>query len=221
MPGELTNADQRPFRMLNAGLEHDLMPVDDPVFAEVLNETVTALDEHQIPYAAVGGLATYGFGRPRTTCDIDIFVLPRDAERVLGVLAQRGFQTERTDEKWIFKAFKKHVQVDIIFMTAGFYFDDDMAARAVEAEVWGTRVRFVPPEDLVVIKAKCATESAPRHWHDALAILTSTHLDWDYLVRRAGRAERRVLSLLLYAQSNDIHVPNSVIRSMFDKIFES
>jgi predicted nucleotidyltransferase len=221
MHGEMLSADQRPFRLINCGLEHDLAPVDDDVFASVLRETVEALEKTGIPYAIVGGLATYGFGRPRTTCDIDLFVLPRDAERVLSELAERGFQTERTDEKWIYKAFKSHVQVDIIFMTAGFYFDDEMARRSVEAEAWGTRVRFIPPEDLVVIKAKCATESAARHWHDALAVLASCSLDWEYLLRRAGRAERRVLSLLLYAQSNDVHVPASVIKSMFGKIFES
>jgi predicted nucleotidyltransferase len=221
MPGEMLSLDQRPFRLINRGLEHDLAPVDDEVFASVLHETVAALEQNGIAYAVVGGLATYGFGRPRTTCDIDLFVLPRDAERVLQTLAERGFETEHTDAKWIYKAFKNHVQVDVIFMTAGFYFDDEMASRSVDAEVWGTRVRFIPPEDLVVIKAKCATESAPRHWHDALAILASSSLDWEYLIRRASRAERRVLSLLLYAQSNDVHVPASVIKSMFEKIFES
>jgi len=220
MPGELLSVDQRPFRLKNRGLEHDLVPADDMVFAAVLRETVESLEQSEIPYAVVGGLATYGFGRPRTTCDIDLFVVPRDAERVLAVLAERQFQTERTDASWIYKAFKNHVQVDVIFMTAGFYFDDEMAARSVEAEVWGTRVRFIPPEDLVVIKAKCASESAPRHWHDALAVIAANSLDWDYLLRRAGRAERRVLSLLLYAQSNDVHVPTSVVRSMFERAFE-
>lgn len=213
--------DQKPLRLRGLGLEHDLAPVDDAIFAEVLHETVGALTETGIPYAVVGGLATRGLGRPRATCDIDLFVLPRDAERVLEVLAERGFQTERTDEKWLFKAFKKHVQVDVIFMTAGFYLDEEMLARSVEAEACGTSVRFVSPEDLIVIKAKCATESASRHWHDALAILASSAIDWDYLLRRAARAERRVLSLLLYAQSNDLHVPGRVIRGLFASIFES
>jgi predicted nucleotidyltransferase len=221
MPGELISVDQRPLRLKGRGLEHDLVPADDEVFASVLAETVSALEDGGIPYAVVGGLATYGFGRPRTTCDIDLFVVPRDAERVLSVLAARGFQTERTDERWLFKAFKDHVQVDVIFTTAGFYFDDEMAARSVVVEVWGTSVRFVPPEDLVVIKAKCASEAAPRHWHDALAIIASNALDWDYLLRRSGRAERRVLSLLLYAQSNDVHVPASVLRAMFERVFGS
>jgi predicted nucleotidyltransferase len=220
MPGEMLSMDHRPYRLPNSGMEHDLAPVEDGVFAQVLKETVESLDASAIPYAVVGGLATYGFGRPRATRDIDLLVLPRDAERVLEVLAERGFETEHTDEKWLYKAFRDHVQVDVIFMTAGFYFDDEMAARSVEAQVWGTRVRFIPPEDLVVIKAKCATEAAPRHWHDALAILASAPLDWDYLLRRAGRAERRVLSLLLYAQSNDVHVPNQVIRAMFERTFE-
>ena len=214
-------SDQRPFRLLDGNLEHDLAPVEDEIFTEVLRETVRTLDENGIPYALLGGLATHGLGRPRATCDIDLFVLPREAERVLEVLAERGYETELTDDRWIYKAFKRRVQVDVIFMTAGFYFDDEMASRAVEATVCGTNVRFIPPEDLVVIKAKCATESTPRHWHDALAIIASTDLDWDYLLRRAGRAERRVLSLLLYAQSNDVHVPSSVVKAMVERIFDS
>jgi predicted nucleotidyltransferase len=221
MPGELITVDQRPMRLMNRGLEHDLAPVGDDVFTSVLAETVGALEEAGIGYAVLGGLATYGFGRPRTTRDIDVFVVPRDAERVLDVLAERGFDTERTDENWLFKAFKNHVQVDVIFTTAGFYFDEEMTARSVVAEVWGTRVRFVPPEDLVVIKAKCASEASPRHWHDALAVIASNALDWEYLARRANRAERRVLSLLLYAQSNDVHVPNSVVQALFARVFGS
>jgi hypothetical protein len=60
----------------------------------------------------------------------------------------------------------------------------------------------------------------PRHWHDALAIISRCDLDWEYVVRRARRpGARRVLSLMLYAQSNDLVVPAGPIRALFETIF--
>ena len=46
-------------------------------------------------------------------------------------------------------------------------------------------------------------------------------MDWDYLIKRSQRARRRLLSLLLYAQSIDIDVPNRVIRTLFERIYNS
>jgi hypothetical protein len=70
------------------------------------------------------------------------------------------------------------------------------------------------------MKAVVHDEEGPRHWHDALGIIMGTNLDWDYLERRASRAPRRVLSLLLYAHSIDLSVPNGVIRRLFAKVYE-
>jgi hypothetical protein len=39
-------------------------------------------------------------------------------------------------------------------------------------------------------------------------------LDWDYLLKRARRGPRRVLGLLLYAQSLDLLVPDKAIKSL-------
>jgi hypothetical protein len=45
-------------------------------------------------------------------------------------------------------------------------------------------------------------------------------MDWDYLLHRAKQhGARRVLSVLLYAQSNDLTVPNATIRDLFDAIY--
>ena len=46
-------------------------------------------------------------------------------------------------------------------------------------------------------------------------------LDWNYLLRRARKAPRRVLSLLVYAHSLDMAVPNYVVRTLFQEIYES
>jgi hypothetical protein len=59
----------------------------------------------------------------------------------------------------------------------------------------------------------------PHHWHDALAILSHASIDWAYLLKRARRAPRRLLALLIYAQSNDIWIPNHAVAELSKTIF--
>jgi hypothetical protein len=82
-------------------------------------------------------------------------------------------------------------------------------------------VNAISPEDFLVIKAAAHQEHNPHHWHDALAVLKQGNLDWDYLLKRAKHAPRRVLALLIYGQSNDIAVPNEYIRRLYKTVFES
>jgi hypothetical protein len=204
-------------------IEAGLRGADDSAFPMVLGDTIEALDHAEVPYVLIGGIASIGFGRPRWTHDIDVFVKPEDAERAMLSLGAHGFETERTDERWLFKGFKREVLVDIIFRsTGGFHLDQEMLDRAVRREFQGHLVRLIPPEDLLIMKAVVHDEAGPRHWHDALGIIAGCpSLDWDYLLRRAERAPRRVLSLLIYAHSLDMLVPNQVIRRLFEKIYAS
>jgi predicted nucleotidyltransferase len=205
-----------------AFLDEDLRGADHSAFAEVLGEVVDALEEAAIPHALIGGIASSGLGRPRWTHDIDVLVKPEDAGPALEALAGRGFVTERTDLTWLYKAFKHQVMVDIIFKSSGnIYLDEEMLERAVEGSFQGHRVRFIPAEDLLIMKAIVHDEGGPRHWHDALGLIARKELDWDYLRRRARRAPRRVLSLLLYAHSLDLTVPNHVVRELFHDVYES
>jgi len=114
------------------------------------------------------------------------------------------------------------VLVDVIFhSTGGFYLDDEMLARSVVRPFMGLQLRLIAPEDLLVIKAAVHDERGPRHWHDALGVISVNDFDWDYLLRRARQAPRRVLSLLVYAHSLDMAVPNYVVRALFRDIYES
>jgi hypothetical protein len=63
-------------------------------------------------------------------------------------------------------------------------------------------------------------EETPRYWHDALSIIARAQLDWEYLLKRARLRARRILALLVYAQSNDLVVPDGVIRTLFGMVFE-
>lgn len=202
--------------------KEDVRGVDHGAFGAVLAETVAALGDAAIQYLLIGGIASSGFGRPRWTHDIDVLVRPEDAERTLEVLGAHAFETERTDSRWIYKAFKHDVMVDVIFRPAGgFHLDEEMLGRAVPKVFLDHMIKCIPPEDLLVMKAVVHDEGGPRHWHDALAILSSTDLDWEYLLRRAARGPRRVLSLLIYAHSLDLLVPNRVIKALHQRIYES
>ena len=191
----------------------------EQLFLTVLDDVVATLEAHNFPYVFMGGIASATVGRPRLTHDIDIFVRPDDARAVLAAFAAAGFDTEERFPHWLYKAFKHGLLVDIIFRSTGdIYLDEEMLARAPTLEFKGRQVPLIPPEDLMVVKALVHDEHMPRHWHDALAIVATADLDWDYVIQRARRGARRVLSLLLYAQSNDLIVPASVIRRLFATI---
>jgi predicted nucleotidyltransferase len=185
-----------------------------------LAEAVAALRRADVEFVIIGGMSTAAFARPRVTNDIDVFVRPDAAPRALQALAGAGFRTEETDPNWIYKAFKHGVLVDVIFRSTGdLYLDDEMLRRADEQEHLGVEAPLVSPEDLLVIKAVAANEDSPHHWHDALAVIARCEIDWRYLLLRARQAgPRRILSLLLYAESNDLAVPAEVIEELFEVV---
>jgi predicted nucleotidyltransferase len=189
-------------------------------FNRTLFSALDAIEASHISYALIGGVAASGLGRPRSTHDIDIFVRPEDAESTLTALTGAGFETERTDDRWLFKGFRDNHMVDIIFKSWGdIYFDDEMEEHIHYVNFHGRRVRVVNPVDLIIIKCAVHSESGPHHWHDALALLSHAKIDWAYLLRRSHKAPRRLLALLIYAQSNDILIPNLVIVQLSQTIF--
>ena len=179
----------------------------------VLADAMAALDAEQVPHLLMGGLVVARYARPRVTDDIDVFVRPEHASRALDALAAAGFEVEEADPMWLYKAHKGGVLVDVIFRSSGeVYLDDEMLAHGVRDEVRGCNATLISPEDLLIMKALATEEHGPHHWYDALAIIARTPIDWAYLVQRARQAgPRRVLSLLLYAESNDLAVPAEAV----------
>jgi predicted nucleotidyltransferase len=185
---------------------------DLDVVAAVLAEAVGALDAAKIPYLLIGGLASSLLGRPRCSTDIDLLVRPADAPAALAAFAKQGFRTEQTNPHWLYKGFHREVLIDLMFKASGaIYVDDEMLRRSTLRSYRDVQVRVVPAEDLIVMKAIVHDEETPRHWGDALAILAAGELDWSYLVWRARFGPRRLLSLLLYATSVDLHVPREAL----------
>lgn len=197
-----------------AALERQL-EVDEPALLAALDATVKVMDDDSVDAVLMGGVASAVHGRPRWTHDLDVLTRPQHVRLLLGRFADAGFTTEEHDPFWLFKAFKDGVLVDVIFRSVGdLYLDDQMLARATTGTFRGREVRVVSAEDLVVIKALAHAEHSPRHWHDALGIIARRELDWDYVAFRARHGPRRMLSLLLYAQSVDLAVPDSVVAAL-------
>ena len=200
---------------------HDHNLTDLSKIITTLFAAIEALEEKNVPYALIGGIAVKELGRPRITHDIDIFVKPDDANYVLTVLQEKGFAIEKRDPFWLFKGWRDEVLVDIIFRSCGdIYFEEEVRSHVRRIPCYGRFINAISPEDFIVIKSAAHQEDNPHHWHDALAVLTQGNLDWEYLIRRSRFAPRRVLSLLIYAQSNDIAVPTDAIQKLYKIIFE-
>jgi predicted nucleotidyltransferase len=195
-------------------------PRDWDALLGVLDETMQTLREAQIPFLLIGGIGSSVFGRDRGTHDIDLFVRPENARKVLALLGERGFTTKVEYEHWLYKAVKHGVLVDIIFRSSrDILLDDEMLRRARTMNFRGREVPVAPPEDLIVMKAVAMSEDTPRYWYDAIAIIAQADLDWDYLVARARQhGARRILSLLLFADSIDLVVPRAPIETLYDAV---
>ncbi len=193
---------------------------DGPTVTSVLAELNCALISSGLRVLLMGGIGSAAMARPRKTDDIDVFVHVEDADDLLDHLEAHGFTTERTDPRWLYKAHRRGVLVDVIFRSAGdIYLDQQMLDHAERCEYHGVEIHAISPEDLLVIKAVTASEHRFHHWYDALGIISLCDLDWAYLGQRARRCgPRRVLSLLLYAESMDLTVPAETIHELFAAI---
>jgi predicted nucleotidyltransferase len=194
---------------------------DDPeMFHRVLGDATRALEDAEVPYVLFGSIAASVYGKPEQSGDIDLLIGRTDVQRALEALARAGFDTEETDPIWLSKAFRSGVMVDLMTqLTGGLFLDDEMLAHGRRIEVEGNEVRMISPEDLLVIEAASNSAESQAHWYVAIRVLLRTPIDWDYLLERARLAPRRILSLLVYAHSEDIDVPARAVRELLDRVY--
>ena len=187
----------------------------------VLDESTRVIDALKVPYALIGSVASAALARPEWWPDgedIDVFVRPDDARTVLKALDEAGFATEEVEPDWLYKALKEDVLVDVIFESVGgISLDEEMASRIRVERFKGRQLKILAPEDLVVMKAMGNRPETPGYWHEALDVLAGQEIDWSYLALRARRhGVDRVLSLLLYARSLEMKVPDDILVELFE-----
>ena len=172
-----------------------------PDKAELYRTALEMLNRSGVPYM-VGG--TYAFqyyaGISRTTKDFDIFVRPRDVQRILEVLTRAGFKTEIAFSHWLAKAHHGDKFIDVIYSSGNGVaeVDDEWFAHAVDEEVLGAPVKLCPPEEMIWSKAMIM-ERERYDGADVAHLLRhcSGLLNWERLVRRFGNNWRVLLSHLV------------------------
>jgi len=135
-----------------------------------LRRLVQRLNEEEIPYALLGGLALAEHGYPRLTEDIDVLLTPRGLERFRQSLVGRGYRPAFPGAAKTFRDAETGVRIKVV--TTGEYPGDglpkpvafpDPAASGVTVEVEGIRV--VTLERLIELKLASGT-SAPHRLRD-------------------------------------------------------
>jgi hypothetical protein len=182
-----------------------------------------ALNEAKIPYVVSGAFAMYAYtGLWRNTKDLDLFVERQNAQVTLDVLQKAGFETELTDPKWLGKAKKKDVLIDVIFAAGNMVAEVDRVwmESARPAHVLGVPTQLAAPEDLISFKAFICE----RHRFDGADIAhmiqgLKGQLDWDHLIARMGEHWELLLwHVLFFRYVYPCHV-DYVPRRIMDELF--
>lgn len=183
----------------------------------ILHEACTALDAIGIPYVIGGGTAVVLWGRNRRTKDFDIFLNREVLRPAMNALSLANFLTTDTEKRWLYKAWRGEVLVDLIVESrGGIRIDNDAIAHSRMVEQYGHEFRMMGPEDTLFRKALTLTEGRP-DWYDALSIIERMRdeLDWTYILYLAQRHPRRMLSFLLFAQT-ELNAPEHTPSSLSD-----
>lgn len=118
-------------------------------------EALLLLQECGAPFMLGGAFSLFAHtGIYRDTKDLDIFCKPTDYPKILKFFAEKGYETQLTDVRWLAKVFKGEYFIDIIFDTVNNIctVDDSWFQHATPGEFVGEKVKFISPEDLIWCK---------------------------------------------------------------------
>jgi hypothetical protein len=190
------------------------------------------LDTLKTPYLVGGAYSlAYHAGIVRHTKDLDVFVRPADADKVLEMFDREGYRVDRTFPHWLGKAFKRGDDttfVDVIYASGNGLcpVDDDWFKYAVDGEVLGRPARLVPVEEVIWTKAFiCERERFDGGDINHLIFHRGDSINWKRLIARFSGHERILLShLVMYDYvypGNRQMVPQQVMQELMDRVLES
>ncbi|WP_461489857.1 nucleotidyltransferase [Pontibacter sp. HJ8] len=118
-------------------------------------EALALLVKSGAKFLVGGGFALDMYtGIKRATKDLDVFCKAGECPRILKTFAESGYDTQMTDARWLGKAKKGENLVDLIFNNPGSMcpVDDRWFEHAVEGELYGVKLKFMPAEELIWCK---------------------------------------------------------------------
>lgn len=124
-----------------------------------LTDTVRALEEAQVPYALIGGVAVgIHSGSPRATLDVDFAAATTFERRVIEALEGAGLRKTGEFPHSVNFRHRNGQPVQIAFDPSF----DPIIARAERFEIEGVSVAIVRKEDLIAMKERAAADPARR-----------------------------------------------------------
>ncbi|HLW48976.1 MAG TPA: hypothetical protein VKW09_14580 [bacterium] len=119
-------------------------------------EALRGLVHSRLPFMIGGAYALRVYaGIIRHTKDLDVFCARRDRGRIVRLLSRFGDRVERHDPTWIIKVFRGDLFIDVIFGSGNgiCHVDQRWFKHARPARLLGSRVRLIPPEEMIWSKA--------------------------------------------------------------------
>lgn len=168
-----------------------------PPSAESYAVALRELKESGIPFLLGGAFALGRYtGIERETKDLDVFVHPGAARRVLGYFGRLGRHVDFAFPHWLGKVYFGHDVMDVIFSSGNGVarVDDRWFEHAPESDVFGMPVRLCPAEEMIWSKA-FVQERERFDGADVMHLLArrGALLDWPRLLERFGRHWRVLL----------------------------
>ncbi|MGH7526617.1 MAG: hypothetical protein ACREMX_07915 [Gemmatimonadales bacterium] len=166
-------------------------------------EAMEVLSRAGIPFLVGGAFAfVHQSGIDRSTKDLDIFVRPRDVQRLLEACSAAGYEADLVFSHWLAKIRAPGGFMDVIFSSGNgvAVVDDLWFEHATEQTVLGVTVKIAPAEESIWSKA-FVMERERYDGADVAHIILAygDRLDWRRLLDRFGPFWRVLLShLILY-----------------------
>ena len=183
------------------------------------------LSENNVNFMLGGGFAMYHYtGIERDTKDLDIFCKPSEYPGILKLMAEKGYQTELTDVRWLAKIFEDDHYIDVIFDTVNNIctVDDSSYEHAGEGIYENIPIRYIPAEELVW----CKLYVQNRERYDGadvnhLFLRYGAKLDWKRILFRVDPHWHLLLAQLLsfqFVYPADYH--DIIPKWLFDELIE-
>jgi hypothetical protein len=186
------------------------------------------LNESNVPFHVGGAYALARYtGIERHTNDLDVFVKPADAPRVLKHFEEAGYRVENTHPHWLGKVFEADAFIDVIHGSGNglAVVDDEWLARGERLTVVGTPVLVCPVEEMIWSKS-FIMERERFDGADVAHLIRARagSIDWGRLLRRFGADWRVLLGHLvlfgyIYPAERDL-IPGRVLGELVRRLSE-
>lgn len=161
---------------------------DDKDALEFYSHALDILNESGVEYMLGGAFALFTYSDVyRDTKDLDVYCRYADYPKILKQFADKGFDTQLTDTRWLAKVFHNDYFIDIIFDTVNNIckVDDVWFEHATPARLFDRDVKIIPAEELYW--AKVYVQNRERYDGadlNHLMLKKGKDFDWERLFKR-------------------------------------